>query len=338
MSHKFITNNSLRGMLYRQAVSRQAVSLPYSPFTIYIDPCNACNIACTFCPQSNWGASQRGIMDRALFDKVMKEVIELKPSRLFLFCFGEATLNKDLPGMIRTAVDAGLRVRIHTNAFALDEELARSLISSGLQECVFSFDTPDADLYNRLRCGSDFDTALANIRRMIELRDEMKADTPVFRLQELIPDDSSQDKPKNTKAYMDLFKGLSVRFKVKYMHSFAGQGQEEQFAKMQDTGTSHCSQLYRRIVVNFDGKIHACCLDPEGHNILGDIKAGDTIADAWNSPKMMKLRGRTNSGNVAKTPPCNGCEILAQRPRLKGGWLKKAVGTLAWHCFNRRGH
>ena len=164
MSRKLVTNNSLRGALYRHAVRRQAVRLPYSPFTIYIDPCNACNLRCTFCPQSDWGSRQRGQMDFSLFQKVISEVIELKPSRLFLFCFGEATMNKKLPRMIRLASDAGLRVRIHTNAFAMDEELARSLIDSGLSECVFSFDTPDAELYNRLRSGSDFKTAESLVR------------------------------------------------------------------------------------------------------------------------------------------------------------------------------
>ena len=334
MSKGLVKSNVLRGLLYRQALRRQAVRLPYSPFTIYIDPCNACDLRCTFCPQSDWGSRERGLMDWPLFEKIMSEVVELRPDRLFLFCFGEATLNKKLPRMIRFASDAGLSVRIHTNAFAMDEELARGLIESGLGECVFSFDTPDAKLYNRLRCGSDFDKALANIRRMIELRGEMGSDTPVFHLQEILEYDPNVKKPDNTKAYTDLFDGLSVKFRAKYMHSFAGQANEERFAKVQESGVSQCSQLHRRIVVNFDGKIHACCLDPEGFNIVGDIQAGDTIAEAWNSPKMMELRRRTNERDVADTPPCNNCDLLIRRPRSKDGWFARTAGALAWRWFS----
>lgn len=337
MSHRLVTLNSLRGRLYREAVRRRAVALPYAPFTIYIDPCNACNLRCTFCPQSNWGLAPRGRMPWELFEQALAEAIELKPSRLFLFCFGEATLHKDLPRMIRAATDGGLRVRIHTNAMAVEEDLARELVKSGLHECVFSFDTPDAELYNRLRVRSDFDTALANIRRVIQVRDELGSARPEFHLQELIPDEAGHEgKPANTQAYLDLFQGLRVRFKAKYMHSFAGQNTEEEFAKMRSAGTTHCSQLYRRIVVNFDGKVHACCLDAHGHNVVGDLTAGDTIAGAWNSRAMQILRRRTNEGDVTGLPPCDECEILYQRSRQRGNWLTRMLDNLAWKCLHHR--
>lgn len=329
MKHRLVTNNALRGLLYREAVRRRATVLPYAPLAVYLDPCNACNLRCTFCPQSNWGRRERGMMAWDLFERAVAEIAELRPQRLFLFCFGESTLHRDIGRMVRRAVEAGLFVRLHTNAVALGEPMARELVEGGLDECCFSFDTADREQYNHMRAGSDFDRVLANIRRAVEVRDGLGLAKPKFILQEIVPYEAGR-RAENSAAYRKLFDGCRVVFKAKHMHSFAGQGIEEEFAVVRSEGTSHCSQLYRRIVVTFDGKIHACCLDPEGHNIVGDLTRGDTIAGAWNSPRMAELRRRTNEGDVADLPPCDKCDILARAPRVSRRLPGRLVSSLVW--------
>lgn len=329
MRERLVTNNVLRGLLYREALRREATRLPYAPFTIYLDVCNACNLACTFCPQSHWEGRPRGRMAWEMFERALPQVAELKPARLFLFCYGEATLHDRIADMVKAAVDAGLRVRLHTNAAGLTEAKALALIEAGLQECRFSFDTADRDLYERMRVGSRFDRTVANIRRMVELRGGARRRKPVFELQELVPYVSGA-RAANTEAYRKLFQGLDVRFTAKFMHSFAGQGSEKTFAGRRAEGRSQCSQLYRRIVVNFDGKVHACCLDPFGYNVVGDLAAGDTIAAAWNSPRMAQLRERTNRGDVRGLRPCHSCEMLTRaEPRARQG-LTGVLAVTAW--------
>jgi MoaA/NifB/PqqE/SkfB family radical SAM enzyme len=336
MKHRLVTNNALRGLLYREAVRRKATCLPYAPLSVYIDPCNLCNLRCTFCPQSNWGQRERGRMTWDLFERVLSQVVALKPERLMLFCFGESTLHDDLVRMVAAATGAGLRVRIHTNALLLDEAKVRGLVEAGLDECCFSFDTADREHYGRMRIGSDFDRVLGNIRRAVAIRDQMGANRPRFILQELVPY-AKGCKAENSQAYLDLFAERRVEFKAKFMHSFAGQSSEENFAGQQAEGDSHCSQLYRRIVVNFDGKVHACCLDPEGYNIVGDLTAGDSLAEAWNSPAMQLLRRRTNAGNVKGLPPCDGCEMLARRPHASPSPLRRSLASLLWQLTKGRG-
>ncbi|HUU10601.1 MAG TPA: radical SAM protein [Phycisphaerae bacterium] len=311
MTQGLVTNHAIRGLLYREAVRRGATRLPYAPSTIYLDVCNACNLKCTFCPQSHWEGGPRGRMAWPMFERALAQVADLAPARLFLFCYGEPTLHDRLADMVKAAVDAGLRVRLHTNAAAVTDEMARGLIEAGLQECRFSFDTADRELYERMRSGSRFDQTVANIRRMVELRARARRRHPVFELQEIVPYVAGVP-ARNTEAYRRLFEGLDVRVMAKFMHSFAGQGSEKEFAGQRAEGRSHCSQLYRRIVVNFDGKVHACCLDPFGYNVVGDLAQGDTVAGAWNSTRMMELRDRTNRGDVADLPPCNGCEMLTR--------------------------
>jgi len=331
MSSRLVTYNPLRGLLYREAVRRGAARLPYAPFTVYLDPANACNLRCTFCPQSDWHGGRRGRMAWGTFEHVLPQVAALKPDWLFLFCFGEPLLQDRLGEMVRAAGDAGLRVRIHTNGLLMTGEVAEQLVEAGLAECRFSFDTADRALYERMRNGADFDEATEGIRTLVAARDRLGRPRPEVVLQELVPYEPGAS-PENTQAYRDLFRGLDVRLRAKFMHSFAGQGRETEFAGQQAEGRSYCSQLYRRIVVNFDGKVHACCLDPFGHNVVGDLLRGDTLAEAWNSPAMQDLRDRTNRGDVSGLAPCDGCEMLA-RPAHRGSPAKALLARLAWACL-----
>ena len=333
MSGRLVTQNALRALLYREAVRRGATRLPYAPFTVYIDPANACNLRCTFCPQSGWQGGRRGRMAWDTFEHVLPQAAELKPDWVFLFCFGEPLLHDRLPEMIRAAGEAGMRVRIHTNGLLMTDAMAERLVEADLAECRFSFDTADRALYERMRQGGDFDRAVAGIRALVAARDRLGRRRPEVILQELVPYEAGA-RAANTAAYRDLFVGLDVRLKAKFMHSFAGQGREREFAGQQAEGRSYCSQLYRRIVVNFDGKVHACCLDPFGHNVVADLAAGDTLAEAWNSAGMQALRDRTNRGDVAGLAPCEGCEMLARSARRTPA-LTAAAARAAWACLGR---
>lgn len=327
---KLVTQKRLAKILRREAERRRAAELPYAPTEIYIDPCNACDLRCTFCPQSSWGERRRGLMPFELYERVIEQAVELRPQRINLFCYGEALLHKEIGRMIRHAADRGLWVRIHTNAKTLDRDKARMLIESGLSEIRFSFDTADKALYNRLRVRSDFDTVLGNIHAFIDLKKEMGASQPLVFLQEMIPFREGQP-PENTEPYRQLFAGRDVIFNARYMHNFAGGSIEHEFAGLKAEGHSPCRELYRRLVVTFDGKVHACCLDAEGHNIIGDLSQGDTIASAWNSPAMQNLRRLTGAGQVAGLLPCQDCDQL-RRTRKEVRGAKKLLGTVVWNA------
>ncbi|HEC17291.1 MAG TPA: radical SAM protein [Sedimenticola sp.] len=327
---RLITQRKLAGILRREAERRGAGFLPFAPSEIYIDPCNACDLRCTFCPQSNWGGRRRGLMSRELFELAIEQAVELRPQRVNLFCYGESLLHKDIAEMVRHAAGRGLWVRIHTNARSLDADKARRLIESGLSEIRFSFDTPDRELYNRLRVGGDFDAVLANIRGFIRIKQELGAVLPRVYLQEMIPFEAGK-KARNSEAYRRLFEGRDVIFSARYMHNFAGASQEAGFAGLQAVGESPCREIYRRLVVTFDGKIHACCLDAEGHNIIGDLSRGDTIASAWNGGAMRDLRRRTSTHKLEGLDPCQHCDEL-RRNRRPVKLSRRLVGGLAWYA------
>lgn len=323
-----VTHHGLRKLMFSEAMRRKATRLPYAPLHVYVDPCSVCDLRCTFCPQSNWGERKRGMMSLELYERVLEEVVRLRPRMLYLFCYGEALLHKGIAEMIRRAYEAGLRVRIHTNARSLDETKAKALLESGLSELHFSFDTADPALYNRMRVRSDFDRVVGNIKRFLELKRAGGYDRPAVYLQELVPFRPGEA-PRNTDAYRRLFEGYDVVFDARYMHNFAGGSSEADFATRKSEGESQCAQIYKRLVVTFDGKIHACCLDAEGYNIIGDLAKGDTIASAWNGEAMRRLRRLTNERRLEGLRPCDTCDQLSlpAKPESAG---RRLLGRALW--------
>ena len=259
----------------------------------------------------------------------MAEVIELKPRRVYLFCYGESLLNKDLPRMIKHGIDAGLRIAVHTNAKSLDEKKAQQLLDAGLSELHFSFDTADKEAYNRMRVRSDFDVVVANIRRFLEMKKAGNYEHPDVYVQELIPYKPNQAAA-NTPEYRELFDGYDVTFDARFMHNFAGTSNEDEFAAREAEGESQCTQIYSRIVVTWDGKVHACCLDAFGDNIVGDLAAGDTIASSWNSEAMQRVRRLTNERKLEGLTPCDTCDVIRRKPKPARTGVKRLLAEAVW--------
>lgn len=332
---KLVTNHRISRKLRYAAMAHKVEILPYAPLVIFIDPCNLCDLCCSFCPQSQWGKRERGFMSYQLFTEALNQAIELKPQRINLFCFGEPFLNKDIFRMIRYATERNQWIRMHCNAKSLDEDKARQLLKSGLSELRFSFDTPNKELYNKMRIGGDYDSTLENIIRFLTLQKEGGYRYPLVHLQEIVPFVPDQ-KPKNSRAYCGLFKGFDVNFQARYMHNFADVQIKSEFSqlKKQAGGKSPCQQIYSRIVIAFDGKIHACCLDSEGHNIIGDLTKGDTIASAWNGPEMQRIRRLTNQRALKGLKPCDTCDQLNMSIKVPRSRIKRLLMKALWYIYS----
>ncbi len=83
---------------------------------------------------------------------------------------GEPLLQPHLVKWIRQARSAGCETGILTNGLLLDETTAQTLIEAGIDWLCISMDGATAELYNRIRRGSDFETVCRNIRTLNRFR------------------------------------------------------------------------------------------------------------------------------------------------------------------------
>lgn len=109
-----------------------------TPYSVFIDVCNACNFKCKFCA-AQYAVERRGygaqMMSFELFKKII-DGIEGFGERLRilrLYGNGEPLLNKDFPEMVSYAKDKKISnwIETVTNGSMLSPDLNRKLVGGG---------------------------------------------------------------------------------------------------------------------------------------------------------------------------------------------------------------
>jgi hypothetical protein len=116
------------------------------------------------------------------FDLFTRVIDEAGPSlgRVDFFNYGEAFLHKRAVEMCEyiKAKYPHIYLYTSTNGLALNEEKARRLVHSGIDEVTFSIDGASQDTYVRYRQRGDFAKALANLRAMADEKARHGRDVP----------------------------------------------------------------------------------------------------------------------------------------------------------------
>jgi hypothetical protein len=150
---------------------------------MFIECTAACNISCNqACCAPETGISrtrQAGMLDFALFTKVIDEV---GPSlgRIDFFNYGEAFLHKRAVEMCEYIKSRHPHIDLYTstNGTAFSEEVARRLVHSGIDEVTFSIDGARPESYVQYRQRGKFDVALRNLQAMVEEKRKWGRDLP----------------------------------------------------------------------------------------------------------------------------------------------------------------
>ena len=153
------------------------------PNRLYIECTAACNISCfQACCAPETGITrtrQAGMLDWNLFTRAIDEA---GPSlvRVDFFNYGEAFLHKRALEMCEYIKSRFPHIYLYTstNGLALNEEKARRLVHSGIDEVTFSIDGASQETYARYRQRGKFEVALANLRTMADEKAKSGRDVP----------------------------------------------------------------------------------------------------------------------------------------------------------------
>jgi MoaA/NifB/PqqE/SkfB family radical SAM enzyme len=105
-----------------------------------------------------------GHMTDATWAEVVTAAREI--GRVNLTGYGEIALHPGFPSMLRKLDDAGVRTSFSTNGIAMNARRVAALAQLRHLECVnVSIDSPDPDVYHRIR-GGDVGRALAGLSRL----------------------------------------------------------------------------------------------------------------------------------------------------------------------------
>jgi hypothetical protein len=153
------------------------------PNRLYIECTAACNISCfQACCAPETGITrtrQAGMLDWNLFTKVVDEA---GPSlvRIDFFNYGEAFLHKRAVEMCEYIKTKFPHIYLYTstNGLALNEEKARRLVHSGIDEVTFSIDGASQETYARYRQRGKFGLAIDTLRTMAGEKAKSGRDVP----------------------------------------------------------------------------------------------------------------------------------------------------------------
>src|SRR5262245_7866643 len=153
------------------------------PSRMYIECTAACNISCNqACCAPETGITrtrQAGMLDFDLFRRVIDEA-GASLVRVDFFNYGEAFLHKRAVEMCEHIKARFPHIYLYTstNGLALNEAQARRLVHSGIDEVTFSIDGARAESYAKYRQRGRFDTAIANLRAMVDEKRTAGRDLP----------------------------------------------------------------------------------------------------------------------------------------------------------------
>ena len=148
------------------------------PYWLTVDPTNACQLKCPFCPTgAGRNVRPKGSMGVAEFRRILET---LGPSLIHIdfMNWGEPLLNAGVFDMISEAKSYRIDTMLSTNLNALAEEGARKLVDSGLDRLVVSVDGLTQETYEKYRVGGDYAKVLRNLRLIAARKRETASPTP----------------------------------------------------------------------------------------------------------------------------------------------------------------
>jgi len=273
------------------------------PIHLDIETTNACNLKCAMCPrtvQVNEGTFRKvGYIDFDFYKSLIDQGAENKLRSVKLSYLGEPLMHPDVVKQVKYAKEKGIiEVMFNTNAVLLTEEMSRDLLNAGLDSIFFSFDSMDPEKYNKIRIGADFHKVMSNIKRFVEIKNELGCKKVQTRCSLVIMDQTAEDIENYKKFWLEIVD------KVGFGEWIDPATEKKMYENINPNFV--CNQVFQRMFVLWDGTVTPCCRDDRSEYILGDAKK-EKLKDLWLGENFKNLRELMVKGEYYKIPICRKC-------------------------------
>lgn len=248
---------------------------------IYIEITNVCNLACSFCPQTNRPSE---FMSLETFSAIL---VQIKPftDYIYLHVKGEPLLHPNLDKFLDLSYEKGFKVNITTNGTLARKVSSKIMLKPSLRQINFSLHSFDGNEGTSNK-NEYINEILSFIKESIDKTDTLFS----LRLWNLDNDNDTNLKAnKNHELLSIIEKAFNLTYKI-YEEIVPGKGikicdkvylnQDSQFqwpalTEPEDNNPGFCYALRNQVAVLVDGTVVPCCLDGEGIINLGNIHQTD---------------------------------------------------------------
>lgn len=245
---------------------------------IYMEITSACNLSCSFCPETK---RPKSFLSVAEFERRLEEV---KPytDHVYLHVKGEPLLHPQLEKLLDLSMENNIKVNLTTNGTLLSKHREMLLKKPALRQVNFSLHSLDGNEEERdkgsyMRSILDFaKEASQKGHPIVSLRfwnidpsDLLSLGARKNRaLLEMIEEEFQLEHPILEKVQPGRGLKLAEGIYINQDHEFQWPALTEE----EDDGEGYCYGLKDQVGILTDGTVVPCCLDGEGIINLGNIK------------------------------------------------------------------
>ena len=274
----------------KDAIHGEQDFLSVPPLCLDIEVASICDLACPFCYRSYLATPDKLISDDLAY-KLIDQAAELKIPSIKFNWRGEPLMHPRLEKYISYAKERGiLETLLNTNATHLNQDRAKSLIESGLDVLIYSFDGGTKETYEKNRPGrfssNKFEDVVENIQMFSKVRTSLGRHLPFTKIQMILTTDTFPEQ----EPFYQLFKSCVDSVTVTQYSERGGEISDlndsdlsefktlckihsipvtPDVSYMKDSlGTisisnerKPCEQPFQRLLVTYDGRVSMCCYD-----------------------------------------------------------------------------
>lgn len=312
--------NQIVNYKYKHKKVNMADAIPLdTPFTIVIEPTNACNFKCSFCFHSLKGEPllKKGFHQNNLsldqYKKIIADIASFpqKVKVLRFSGFGEPLINKKLDRMIEYAkeFDVAEQIMVISNGSLLTNELSDSLIKAGLDELLISVEGLSGEKYKEL-CSVDinYKKFIDNMNYFYIHRNKCK----IFA--RILNGDMGEA---DYKRFYDIFETITDgAFVDNIIPLFNG----VDYSELVSDGSKDiegkpkrsvevCIQPFNSLFIHASGNVSACCTDYLEEIAFGNV-FNESLMNIWNGKKLNKFRVMHLKKMHKKHLQCQKCDYM----------------------------
>ena len=302
------------------------------PASVRLEASSFCQLRCVSCPTTS-GDIHPAVGSGFLRFEDFRDFLERNSfvRRIELSNYGEIFLNPHLLKILEFAHGKGVGISAANgvNLNNVGDEVLEALVKYEVRSLVCSIDGASQETYRVYRVRGNFDTVIANIRKINHYKQLHESKFPHLIWQFIVFGHNEHELP----AARELAGVLGMRFKTKISwdpkfspirdKEFVRAQTGEQAVTREEYERVHgrkyaqdiCEQLWDEPQINWDGKVLGCC-----RNFWGDFGGNafkDGLESSVNSEKMNYARDMLRGRAAAREDiPCTNCEMyLAMRDR-----------------------
>ena len=318
----YLRRKALDATVFDFKVKELAKTLETWPKILLIDTTNRCNAKCVWCP--NPDLEDLGTMSMELFKRIIDDYAT-RGGMVHLGTFGEPFMDKTLREKFEHVrrYSSIPRLNVLTNGFFFNDKTIPALLDNRVGVDI-SLDELDQETFEEVK-KMDFEPVRKGILDLLAANESagdlipinIRIKTLKTRKDTLENDFYKQLQNHNCKIALtpindNIISNWAGKFDKEGFFSqylkIAVHGSRLNHKNFNATNVAPCNQLWKWMVVYWDGNVVLCCADMFSRSSVGNLKER-TIEEIWTGNRMKKLRQEMEQRNRFKVPICQDCDI-----------------------------